>query len=123
LPPPPLDGSPIDYGPPWEQWTFEKFLSTYDVPLWWAILTWGMNTETWRVDKDLFLETLDRYFECKKVVNTEEGGIYGLNEKGTREVDWSSPEKRVEKLQEFLDLYYLPPHWVEWINEYIAKVS
>jgi hypothetical protein len=108
---PPLEGS-IHYGYPWdEDWTFEKFVSTYDIPLWWAIMEWGVSRPDYKMDKDLVYKTLDKYFDCKKVVALPTGGF--------EEVDWSSPEKRVEKVQELLEMYYLPDQWVEWLNEYM----
>jgi hypothetical protein len=97
---PPLEGS-IHYGYPWdEDWTFEKFVSTYNIPLWWAIMQWGNTGPDYEMQKDLVYKTLDKYFTVKQI----------------------APQERVKMLEDLKEMYYLPGHWVEWINEYIDKL-
>jgi hypothetical protein len=111
---PPLEGS-IDYGGHWGEWTFDEFLAQYDVPLWWVIFAYAFGPNN-RLDKDLLFKTLDRYFECKKVIITKE--YYD----GFTQVNWNSPEKKVKKLCKFKEMYYLPQNWIEWIDDYVAKI-
>jgi hypothetical protein len=97
---PPVDGTPLDYGHPWGTWTFDEFVREYNPPLWWAIFEWGIGDDL-RLRQDLLYATLDRYFEVKEM----------------------APQERIEMIKEFMEYNYLPDQWVEWINEYIAKVS
>jgi hypothetical protein len=95
---PPLEGS-IDYGDPWGEWDFEKFVKTYDPPLWWALLEWGAPRSDNTMHKDLFFKTLDKYFEAK--------GMDGA--------------QRKELIQENLEMYKFPQKWVGWFNEYLGQ--
>ena len=93
---PPLEGS-IDYGPPWGEWTFDRFVTTYDPPLWWLLLEYGAPRSDNVMHKDLFFSTLDKYFEAE-----------GMDRKQAKEL-----------IQENLDMYHFPGKWVGWFNEYL----
>jgi hypothetical protein len=114
----PFEGS-IDYGPPFGEWNLDMFFKEYQdesylwehddnlvpefypkgtregIPLWWFIFQYGFNDEG-KLDKGMLYKALDKYFALK--------GRTG-------------DEARAE-LSKFMELYYLPDHWVEWLSEY-----
>jgi len=121
--PPPLDGTPIEYGHPWGTWTVGKFLAEYDVPLWWFILEYAFDSNN-QLNKGLLCEALNTYFNKKKVVydwGDPHREVWQWGEEAYREVDWSSSSERVRVLEEFKEMYYLPSRMVNWIDEYIAS--
>ena len=121
----PLDGTPIEYGYPWGTWTIDKFLAEYDVPLWWFILEYAFDSRN-QLDKDLLYETLNTYFDKKKVVydwGDPYREVWQWGKEAYREVNWSSPSERIRVLEEFKEMYYLPSQLVNWIDEYIASCA
>jgi hypothetical protein len=120
--PPPLDGTPIEYGHPWGTWTIDKFLAEYDVPLWWFILQYAFDSRN-QLNKDLFCKALNTYFDKKKVVydwGDPYREVWQWGEEAYREVNWSSPSERIRILEEFKEMYYLPSQLTGWVDEYIA---
>jgi hypothetical protein len=121
----PLDGTPIEYGYPWGTWTIDKFLAEYDVPLWWFILEYAFDSRN-QLNKDLFCEALNTYFDKKKVVydwGDPYREVWQWGKEAYREVNWSSPSERIRVLEEFKEMYYLPSQLVGWIDEYIASCA